>query len=65
MKVYDVFTSYLVTVEDSFWKAGAPKGWHHHIAERGTSFSKGGVLFWILLNLLAFTVAILRILHWL
>jgi hypothetical protein len=60
-QVYGVFTSYLVVVEDSFWKTGAPKGWHHHIMKTGTSFAKGANLFWILLNAATFAVAILRL----
>jgi len=62
-QVYGLFTSYLLTVEESFWKPGAPKGWHHHITKPGTetTFMKGANQFWIILNAATFGVALLRL----
>jgi hypothetical protein len=64
---YTTFATYLSEIEEAFRKAGGPKGWEHFLRDfkkdRGTDYSKGELLFWILLIASTISVAILMFVH--
>lgn len=62
-KSFEVFHAYILKLEESFSKTGTPEGWEHFLETHDTGFSKGSVLFWVLLILSTIIVAIPGVRH--
>lgn len=64
-QTFDELGEYIREIENSFHKVDGPRGWEHFNSERnegeGTPEDKGAFVFWVILNLATFTVAILRV----
>jgi hypothetical protein len=60
---FGVFHDYIIKLENAFANSDAPGGWEHYNASHDTGWTKGAVLFWIIINISTFAVAILRFLN--